>query len=60
MNALTAGLKTIANGVLSTLGALGTPVAIALILCGGSLLWLAMVEIHELDRLGTKPRVITH
>lgn len=60
MEALTAGLTTIANGVLSALGALGSPVAIALMLSAASLSWLALVEIHELDRLGAKPNVTRH
>lgn len=60
MNSISAGLSTIANGVLSTFGALGSPVAIAVVLCGLSLSWLALVEIHELDRLGAKPSVGLH
>lgn len=60
MDALDAGFDTIANGVLSIVHTLGSPVGVALILCAVSLAWLALVEIHELDRLGTKPNVTRH
>jgi hypothetical protein len=60
MDALAAGFYTIANGVLSIVRTLGSPVGVALILCAVSLAWLALVEIHELDRLGTKPHVTRH
>lgn len=60
MDSVAAGLSTIANGFLSALGALGSPVAIALGLCAASLAWLALVEIHEMDRLGAKPSVGRH
>jgi hypothetical protein len=53
-------LITIANGVVSVLGAL-TDLRVGLVLVSAvCLAWLAAVEIEQLDRRGYKPGVRAH
>lgn len=60
MDALSAGLTTIANGALEVLGFMASPLVIAFVLCTISIGWLAAIRIEELDRQGTKPTVQRH
>lgn len=60
MDILGSGLITLLNGFLAMLGALASPIAIAVVLCAAGLGWFALLEIDELDRQGTKPEVGRH
>lgn len=60
VNTFSDGLATIANGVLNAVSVLGSPITIAFSVAAACLAWLALVEIHELDRMGTKPNVVRH
>lgn len=60
MEILGNGLITLANGALSALLSLASPLTIAGVLMGVSLLWLALMEVEELDRQGSKPEVGRH
>lgn len=48
------------NGLLTIVGALASPLTIALAISAVSLAWLALIEIDELDRQGTKPEIGMH
>lgn len=60
MDTFAAGLATIANGALNALSTVENPIAIALGLSGLCFSWLALIEIHEMDRMGVKPNVVRH
>lgn len=60
MDAISAGLVTLANGALSAFAAAASPVTVAVALCALSLAWLAAIRLEELDRQGTKPTVARH
>ena len=60
MDTFAAGLSTIANGVFHVAGAANSPVAVAFAIAGMSLAWLALIEVHEMDRMGVKPDVVRH
>ena len=60
MDALAAGLVTLLNGLFKAIGALASPVVIATVLAAAALAWLAVIEIEELNRQGTKPGIGRH
>lgn len=60
MDILGNGLVTLANGALTALTSIADPVILVGIAMALSLLWLALVEVDELDRQGTKPEVGRH
>lgn len=60
MDQLTSGLTVLFNGGLFTVSHLANmPVLFALI-SGVSLIWLARLEIDDVDRRGSKPQVMRH
>lgn len=60
VEALSSGLVILINGALNALGMLASPLTIAGALGVLSLVWLCLVEIDELDRMGTKPIIGRH
>jgi hypothetical protein len=60
MNAFSDGFVTLLNGLRDALAGATNPVALAFIVCGVALAWLALVEIDLLNRAGTKPRIGRH
>jgi hypothetical protein len=57
MDATANGLVTVLNGLLTMLDGLLTPVALMAVVIAFSLTWIALVELDELDRRGTKPEI---
>lgn len=57
MNALTNGLITVANGLVALADGATTPVALMCAVVAASLAWLALIELDELNRQGTKPEI---
>lgn len=57
MNVFSNGAVTLFNGFLELVGAATSPMTLVGALLGVSLLWLALIEIDELDRQGTKPEI---
>lgn len=57
MDVFANGLVTIFNGVTTIVDGLLTPVAVMAILLGCGLTWLALIELDELNRQGTKPEI---
>lgn len=55
MNTLTNGIFTIINGSATLLNYALKPASLMLIICALSLMWLALIEVDEVDRQGTKP-----
>lgn len=60
MDALGTGLILMANGLLTMVGELASPVTVMGVILVVAAGWLATVEIEELDRMGTKPDVGRH
>lgn len=60
MEILGSGLITLFNGLVAMVGAVSSPITIAVVLCALALGWFAMLEVDELDRQGTKPEVGRH
>jgi hypothetical protein len=60
MQALANGLYLLFNGAMSSIHAVVSPVTIAIVLCLGSLTWLATLETDELNRQGHKPTIERH
>lgn len=60
MEALSAGLVTVANGLIAVLGQVTSPFAVAVGLLAAAFSWLAVVELEDLDRQGTKPETPRH
>lgn len=60
MDVLGSGLITMFNGFVALLGTLASPMALAVVVVVASLVWLALIEIEELNRQGTKPDVGRH
>ncbi len=54
------GMVILFNGVISVLAAVAGPVAWLAAILIASLVWLATVEIDELDRMARKPTVGRH
>lgn len=57
MNTLTNGIFTIINGSAALLNYALKPTSLMLLVCALSLMWLALIEVDEVDRQGTKPVV---
>lgn len=57
MNALTNGLVTVFNGLQTLFDGLLTPVAAMSIFIGAAFVWIALIELDELNRQGTKPEI---
>ncbi len=60
MSVLSAGLLTLLNGLLALVGAIISPVALAVLVLGVGFLWLARLEIDQLNRQATKPEIGRH
>lgn len=60
MTIIASGLVTLLNGFLSILGALASPVVIASAVIVVSVIWLASLEVSELDLQSAKPEVGRH
>lgn len=60
MEILGNGLVTLANGALGALLSLASPLVIAGVALAAGLIWLALIEVDELNRKGTKPEVGRH
>lgn len=60
LDALANLLVTLANGLLGIFTATIHPVFLGGVVAAACLLWLAGIEIEELDRAGTKPMVGRH
>lgn len=60
MSILASGLVVIVNGLLTMLGAVASPLTIAGAFGAGALVWLALIEVDELNRQGVKPRIGRH
>ena len=60
MNTFSNGVVGILNGVLSITDALGTPLGLCVIVSGVCCAWMALIEIHETNRMGVKPLVGRH
>ena len=60
MEIFSSGLITLLNGLLAMVGALASPVVVALVLAGLGLAWLCRLEIDELNRQSSKPEVGRH
>jgi hypothetical protein len=54
------GLVTIFNGLWVTLTSVVSPATLGGLVLAACLLWLARLELDELDRLGSKPTVDRH
>lgn len=57
MDALANGLITVFNGLQTLLDGLLTPIAAMSIAIGGAFVWIALIELDELNRQGTKPEI---
>lgn len=57
MDALANGLVTIVNGLWAIVDGLLSPVALMSIVIAASLAWIALIELDELNRQGTKPEI---
>jgi len=57
MDVFANGLVTIFNGITTIVDGLLTPVAVMAILLACGLTWLALIELDELNRQGTKPEI---
>jgi hypothetical protein len=60
MSILGDGLVVIVNGLLAMLGAIASPLTIAGAAGAAALVWLARIEVDELDRQAVKPQVGRH
>ena len=60
MDILATGLVVIVNGLLTMLGAIASPLTIAGVAGVAALVWLALIEVDELNRQGVKPQVGRH
>lgn len=57
MDALANGLITVVNGLQTLLDGLLTPIAAMGVVIGAALVWIALIELDELNRQGTKPEI---
>lgn len=57
MEPLANGLVTVFNGLRTLFDGLLTPVALMSIAIGAALLWIALIELDEINRQGTKPEI---
>jgi hypothetical protein len=60
MDALSAGIITIFNGIHAAFNHVLSPIALTICILGATMAWLAAVDVEELNRRGTKPRVGRH
>lgn len=60
METLGNGLITLANGAWVLLDVVFSPVTFVVALLAAGLVWLALIEVDELDRQGTKPEIGIH
>lgn len=60
MNALGTGLILTVNGLWQMVTHLADPITLIGVTMAAGLVWLAGIEIEELDRQGTKPEVGRH
>ena len=60
MEAITDGVITTFNGAWTCLGALTSPIGIALSVVASSMAWLSLIEIELMNRSGAKPQVGRH
>lgn len=60
MDALAAGITTIVNGIRTAIDGVVSPTALAVIVLASAMAWLCAVDIEELNKRGTKPRVGRH
>ena len=60
MNALSGGLVVLINGILSALNELASPLVICGVITALALLWLCLIELDDVNRLGTKPIIGRH
>lgn len=60
MDQIAAGLVALFNGLLNALTTLVSPIVLAAMVLAAGLVWMALVEIDELNRQGTKPDVGLH
>lgn len=60
MEALGAGIALVANGALSLVSQVASFNVVVGVIAAASLMWLATMEVDELNRLGAKPDVGRH
>lgn len=60
MDPITSGLTAVFNGAAATAGALASWHTLFGVLTAASLVWLARLEIDDVDRRGAKPQVARH
>lgn len=60
MDRFSNGVMSILNGAVQAVSSLASPVGICVGVSAVCLLWLSLIELHELDRMGTKPSVKQH
>jgi hypothetical protein len=54
------GIVTVFNGIWTTLIAVASPLTLGLLVLVAGLGWLARLEVDELDRQASKPRIDRH
>lgn len=57
MQLLSNGAISVFNGLITMLGAVLEPVTFIVLILGGSLAWLGLIELDEIDRQGRKPEI---
>lgn len=60
MEALSATLVTIGNGIVAIAGDLASPFTIAVAALAASFAWMAVVDLEDLARQGNKPAAQRH
>lgn len=60
MDELASGIITLLNGIWMALTSLASPLVLAGVAMAAGLLWLALIEVDDLDRQGSKPVVERH
>jgi hypothetical protein len=60
MDRFSNGVMSIINGAFRAVSELTSPVGLCVGVSAVCLLWLSLIELHELDRMGTKPSVQQH
>jgi hypothetical protein len=57
MDVFANGIITIVNGLRAVTGGLVNPLSVMAILTAAGLVWLALIELDEINRQGTKPEI---
>jgi len=57
MDSLTNGAITVLNGLIGAFDVAFHPLTLVVVAMGVSYAWLALIELDELDRQGTKPEI---